>query len=329
LGTTRAAFDIHNNRVFTCAAVPLVEQINPDFIYQRYARFGWAGVAASLKTERPLFLEYNGSEVWVGRNWDNVGMLDLLERYERLNLNAATRIFVVSEVEKRNLERMGVVPDKIVVNPNGVDANKFRPGIGGLTARHELGVQGDEILVGFVGTFGPWHGVLALAGAIVALGNESRIRFLMIGTGSLRDEFERILREGGVADRVIFTGSIEHERVPVLLDACDVLVSPHVPMADGSEFFGSPTKLFEYMAVGKAIVASRLGQIGDVLEHERTALLTEPGNVHELKAALERLALNPELRERLGSTARAQAVSNHTWALNADRVLATYREWVG
>jgi glycosyltransferase involved in cell wall biosynthesis len=329
LGTTRAAFDIHNNRVFTCAAVPLVEQINPDFIYQRYARFGWAGVAASLKTQRPLFLEYNGSEVWVGRNWDKVGMLDLLERYERLNLKAAARIFVVSEVEKRNLERAGVVPEKIVVNPNGVDAEKFRPGIGGLTARRELGVQGDEILVGFVGTFGPWHGVLALARAIVSLGTESRIRFLMIGTGSLRDEFELILREGGVADRVIFTGSVEHERVPLLLDACDVLVSPHVPMADGSEFFGSPTKLFEYMAVGKAIVASRLGQIGDVLEHERTALLTEPGNVHELKAAVERLALDSELRERLGFAARAQAVSNHTWAHNADRVLATYREWVG
>src|SRR5690349_23495800 len=80
-GNTRALFDIHNNLVFTRGAVPLIEQADPDFIYQRYARFSWAGVVAANRTKRPLFLEYNGSEVWVGRNWDRVGSLDLLERY--------------------------------------------------------------------------------------------------------------------------------------------------------------------------------------------------------------------------------------------------------
>ena len=58
--------------------------------------------------------------------------------------------------------------------------------------------------------------------------------------------------------------------VPSLLDACDILVSPHVPLDAGAEFFGSPTKLFEYMAMGKGIVASRLGQIGEVLQHEKS-----------------------------------------------------------
>jgi hypothetical protein len=96
VGATRALFDIHNNLVFTRAAVPLIEGTQPDFIYQRYARFSWAGVVAAHRVQRPLFLEYNGSEVWVGRHWDHVGSLDLLERYERLNLRAAARIFVVS-----------------------------------------------------------------------------------------------------------------------------------------------------------------------------------------------------------------------------------------
>ena len=111
----------------------------PDFIYQRYARFSWAGVAAALRTKRPLFLEYNGSEVWVGRHWDRVDKLDLLARYERLNLNAAARIFVVSEVERQNLLKAGIEPEKIIVNPNGVDVDKFKPGIGGDEAR--LGIQ--------------------------------------------------------------------------------------------------------------------------------------------------------------------------------------------
>ena len=131
-GSTRALFDIHNNLVFTRGAVPLIERAEPDFIYQRYARFSWAGVVAAMRTKRPLFLEYNGSEVWVGRHWDRVGSLDLLERYERLNLDAAARIFVVSDVERRNLEARGVAAEKIVVNPNGVDVERFRPGVGGV-----------------------------------------------------------------------------------------------------------------------------------------------------------------------------------------------------
>jgi glycosyltransferase involved in cell wall biosynthesis len=328
LGTTRAIFDMHNNLRFTRGAVGEIARHPPDFIYQRYGRFSWAGVEASLQTGRPLFLEYNGSEVWVGKHWDKVGMLGLLQRCERLNLAAAARIFVVSEVERQNLLRAGVAEEKIIVNPNGVDAEKFRPGIGGQRERAQLGLHDDETLVGFVGTFGPWHGVLALAEAVTLLPQEARIRFLLIGGGSLKSEVERVLHEAGATERVIFAGVIEHERVPSMLDACDVLASPHVPLADGSPFFGSPTKLFEYMAMGKGIVASRLGQIGDVLEDEKTALLVEPGNARELSAAIQRLAHSRDLRERLGASAREAAIARYTWGHNAARVLEAYRAWL-
>ena len=275
-GGTRALFDIHNNLVFTRGAVPLIEHAAPDFIYQRYARFSWAGVVAALRTKRPLLLEYNGSEVWVGKHWDRVGSLDLLERYERLNLDAAARIFVVSEVERRNLEVRGVRPEKIVVNPNGVDVEIFRPGVGGEETRREFGIKDGEVVAGFVGTFGPWHGVEKLAAAIKSMPSDLRVQFLLVGSGSLHAEVERQLAREVDEGRVIFTGAVSHKSVPRLLDACDILVAPHVPLADGSEFFGSPTKIFEYMAMGKGIVASRLGQIGEVLVDRETALLVEP-----------------------------------------------------
>jgi glycosyltransferase involved in cell wall biosynthesis len=327
VGSIRAAFDLYNDEVFTRGALLEIQSHPLSFIYQRYSRFTSAGVSASLKVGRPLFLEYNGSEVWVGRYWDRVGMLGLLARFERLNLQAAARIFVVSEVERRNLLSAGVAEDKIVVNPNGVDVKKFRPDVGGASERLRLGIDPDETLVGFVGTFGPWHGVLVLARAIALLPKDARIRFLLVGAGSLRDEAEQIIREAGFEERAIFTGVVEHERVPVLLDACDVLASPHVPLEDGSEFFGSPTKLFEYMAMGKPIVASRLGQIAEVLEDEKTALLVEPGDAQALAEAILRLARARALRESLGAAARSAATKRHTWAHNAERVLEAYRDW--
>jgi glycosyltransferase involved in cell wall biosynthesis len=328
IGGTRALFDIHNNLVFTRAAVPLIQDANPDFIYQRYARFSWAGVAASMRTGRPLFLEYNGSEVWVGKHWDRVGSLGLLERYERLNLEAAARIFVVSEVERRNLEARGVAAEKIVLNPNAVDVEIFRPGIDGTQMRDALGFSNKDCVAGFVGTFGPWHGVVQLAQAIKSIPANVPIRFLLVGSGSLHGEVERLLTAERESGRVIFTGAVAHERVPALLDACDILVAPHVPLADGSDFFGSPTKIFEYMAMGKAIVASRLGQIGEVLSDQETALLVQPGNVGQLTEALVRVTEAPELRARLGANARETAVKNHTWGHNARSVLEAYEQFV-
>jgi glycosyltransferase involved in cell wall biosynthesis len=328
LGTTRAAFDLRNNLIFSAGASREIERTPVDLIYQRYGRFTWAGVEASLRTGVPLFLEYNGSEVWIGKHWDVSGMIPLLERFERLNLDAAARIFVVSEVERRNLLRAGIADEKIVVNPNGVDTETFHPDIGGAAVRRELGVREDEVLAGFVGTFGPWHGVLTLAEAITLLPNDSGVRFILVGAGRFRDEVERLVRSAGRAEQVIFTGHVEHERVPTLLDACDILLSPHVPLEDGSEFFGSPTKLFEYMAMGKGIIASRLGQIGEVLADEETALLVEPGNAGQLADAILCLGRSRDLRESLGAAARRVAVERHTWKHNAARVLDSYRNLV-
>ncbi len=322
----RSASDIYNGMVFSDAAASIIASERPSFIYQRYSRFSYAGVEGGLRNCVPLFLEYNGSEVWMGRNWDGTSNLGLLERFEQLNLSAAARIFVVSEVEKNNLIEAGISPQKIVVNPNGVDTNQFRPGVGGAELRRELGISAETVLVGFVGTFGPWHGVLTLTDAIAAIPRDADIHFLLVGDGSLRSEVEKKLSDSSDLGRVTFAGTVSHERVPVMLDACDILVSPHVPLAEGSEFFGSPTKLFEYMAAGKAIIASRLGQIGDVLAHNETALLVEPGDVKELCDAILRLANDPELSSRIGNTAREAALFRHTWQQNAEVILRTFNE---
>jgi glycosyltransferase involved in cell wall biosynthesis len=205
------------------------------------------------------------------------------------------------------------------VNPNAVDTNYFYPGRGRDSGRTELGIQPEEVLIGFVGSFSLWHGIDPLQRAIARLLTNlcpCRMRFVLIGDGLLQAEMRAALAEYEGTREVIFTGPLQPEKVAEYLDASDILVSPHVPMPDGSRFFGSPTKLFEYMAMGKAIVASRLDQLAEVLEHERTALLVTPGNPEELEQAILRLALDAAERERLGAAARQAAVERHGWSRN-------------
>lgn len=297
-------------------------------LYQRHGRFVVAGALLSLWMRVPLILEYNGSEVWVANNWDPSRFRALLRLCERFSLSSASLIVVVSEALREELLRRGIAADRILVNPNAVDPTTFRPDQGGIACRRELGFDSGDIVACFVGTFSYWHGIPTLQEAIVRLlaqagQNESldHLRFLMIGDGPLRGELSGALAEELKSGRVLFTGSVAHHRIPGYLDAADILLSPHVPMRDGSPFFGSPTKLFEYMAMGKAIIASNLDQIGEVLRHEHSAWLVSPGSVPELVAAVEHLACHPELRERLGRNARKEALARHTWRQNAGRVL--------
>jgi glycosyltransferase involved in cell wall biosynthesis len=112
---------------------------------------------------------------------------------------------------------------------------------------------------------------------------------------------------------------VSHEEVPALMSACDILAAPH---AAKEGFVGSPTKVFEYLAAGRAIVASRLEQMSQVLEDEKTAILTTPSDVGELTNALRRLANDSQTRASLGNSARASAVRSHTWAHRAERLVA-------
>lgn len=323
-GATKALFELWNNLVFTAKSL-LAERVSSkevDFIYQRYSRFNWTGVALSTVTGRPLALEFNGSEVWVSRQWDPIGQLWLLKRFERLNLRAADRIFVVSEVERRNLLDAGVAAKKIVVNSNGVDTTRFRPQCGGSAVRRDLGINANTV-IGFIGTFGPWHGAPVLAEAARLVMRNTHCHFLFVGDGDQRAQTESIVEAPDVS--ATFTGRVSHEDVPAYLDACDIFVSPHVQAADGSEFFGSPTKLFEYLSMAKPVIASRLGQIAEVIRHDENGLLVEPGDTSALARAIERLALDESLRARLGAAGRQTVAGQYTWRQNAARVFDAMR----
>ena len=295
--------------------------------YQRHGRFVFAGALLSWILRVPLVLEYNASELRMADYGDPVRLRTWLHQCEEVSLRAASVVVVVSEVLKKELLERGLSEKKIVVNPNGVDPDIFRPDCGGSELRSKWGWGKSDVVAAFVGTFSYWHGIEVLAQAIQQLlvvnaqgESGATLRFLLVGDGPLCAEIRQKLLPA--KDRVRFTGLVPHERVPAYLDAADILLSPHVPMPDGRPFFGSPTKLFEYMAMSKAIIASKLDQLSIVLEHEQSAWLVEPGSPSELASAVALLAQDAGLRQQLGRNARAAALAGHTWQQNAARVLA-------
>lgn len=133
------------------------------------------------------------------------------------------------------------------------------------------------------------------------------------------------------------TGLLPQADAPLAVAACDLMVSPHVHNPDGSRFFGSPTKMFEYLAMGKAVVASDLEQIGEVLAdslrvaslpqqgpqpgEQRLAVLTEPGDVGGLIDGIRFLVEQPSWRRTLGENSRREALAKYTWDRHVDSIL--------
>ena len=279
----------------------------------------------------PFVLEYNGSEIWVARHWGNALKYEALSaRIQSLNLAAADLVVVVSKAIREELVGQGIDSAKILVNPNGVDPDRYTPAVDGTAVRRRYGLEGKTVL-GFIGTFGRWHGTEVLAEAfsqLLKVQPECRafVRLLMIGDGVMMPEVKRRLANSEAEAATIFTGLLPQEQGPEHLAACDILVSPHVPNPDGTPFFGSPTKLFEYMAMGKGIVASDLDQIGEVLSHELTAVLVRPADVKSLCEGMIVLIEDKERRARLGMAARQEVVARYSWEAHTARIIEKLAE---
>jgi glycosyltransferase involved in cell wall biosynthesis len=296
-----------------------------DVVYQRYALGSYAGLELARRLGVPLILEFNGSEIWAEQQWGSghVPFGETLAALERRHLHDASLVVVVSDVLRDQLVEQGVDADRILVNPNGVDVNALESARAHPPAewRRRAGLR-EAPTVGFIGTFGLWHGVRVLPEIVTRVASErDDVRWIIVGAGALFEEVRADLERRGLLERVQLTGVVPREQAVDLLAACDVCVSPHVHNPDGTRFFGSPTKLFEYMGLGKPIVASDLEQIGEVIEHERNGLLCPPGDAGAAADAVLRLLGDDALRERLGAAALEDARTTYSWDAHSRRIL--------
>lgn len=305
-------------------AKSLILKFQPSVIYQRHSIFNFAGGFIARRGNIPLLLEANASEVWAKKHWSRLVFEKLAIRCEKMELQLADKITVISNGVREQLSPYNIEEKRYIYNPNGVDPEEFHPDIDGSEVRKQYGFT-DEIVVGFIGTFTRWHGVETLfeAAEIVAKKNP-RMRFLFIGEGDLRTALQHRAEEQGLDTTCTFTGLVPHHKAALHLAACDILVSPHLGFEDGTKFFGSPTKLFEYMAMGKAIIASKLEQIGEIITDGVNGFHMAPGNAQQLAELIVQLAHDGALRKRLGAQARQDVINKYTWDKNVERILKSF-----
>lgn len=213
----------------------------------------------------------------------------------------------------------GQMHDKVLVIRCGVDTQVFQPRTA--PTPHELGEAPFTLLC--IGTLHAVKGQRYLIEACRRL-KEQGLRFVchFAGDGPDQDKLQKLAEQLGVTDAMRFHGRLKREAIVQLLHQADVVVAPSVPTKDGRRE-GIPVVLMEAMGSGVPVVSTRLSGIPELVEHEKSGLLTEPGDVEALAAALVRLFENPQLRRHFGEAGRQTVITQFDLTTNVAQ-LARY-----
>ena len=292
-----------------------LEECEPDVLLLRTHLLTFSPLLAGRSLGLPLVLEINAPVLEKKTYGGHYLRLPLLpEAVERWNCRHADMITTVSSTLADYLRSTHELPgSKVIVVPNGADLELFGAHV---AADRELSeeIPDDSPVVGFVGSFHKWHGPEILADMILRVSrSRPEVFFLIVGDGPGRQEV--LDKVGSLGPRVVFMGSVPHARVPGLVAAIDIGVMPE------SNFYGSPLKVIEWMAAGKAVVAPAYGPLTDVIEDGVDGLLFPPQDTDALVAAVVRLIDDPEYRKTVGGQAATRVATTLTWRHNAARVM--------
>lgn len=285
----------------------------PDLIYERYALFLFSGVMAAKLCGVPIVLEVNDSAVTARSR--PLGLKMIARRCERWILRHATIVATVSQPFKRSLLTHGFPSDHIMVTPNAVSRNDW--------AEMPAENKGSQLTIVYVAAFVHWHRPDLMVRSFAAL-TEMRlgIRLMLVGDGPASSEAQKLAETLGVTDLVTFTGRVSPKEVREILCQSDIAVMGH------SNSHGSPMKILEYMAAGKAVVAPRVEPVEEIVTDGITGLLFTPLCQLEMQECLLRLIDDENLRTRLGQAARRHVMQEHTWCNNLSRILASLKDIV-
>lgn len=224
---------------------------------------------------------------------------------DKLSMALSDKIVVLSEWSKKRLNQLGGVPlSKTIVLPSGTDTDLFRP-LEKEVCCQKVGLDPSFFYVGFVGTFFVHQGIdILIDAAPVVLCKFPNVRFLLVGDGPMMDAWKNKVNQKGLQDYFIFTGQVPYKKVPEYIGAMDICVAPH--LKDSNQ--ASPVKIFDYMACGRAIVASDLEVIKEIVGDGKCASLVVPEMPKEIADGIVELIECPEKRKLMGTIGRTLVV---------------------
>jgi hypothetical protein len=231
----------------------------------------------------------------------NHRLIRLLERLELAAYAAADRVVVVSDGFRANLIDRGVPDSKVHTIRNGVTLDRFDPwAAADPRVRERLGARGGDCLVLYLGTHGISHGLPGVADAAARLAGEP-VHFAFVGEGADKPRLRRRVADLAL-DNVTLRPGVPHEEVPALLAAADICLVPLRDVPLFSAFI--PSKMFEYLAAGKAVVGAVAGEAAQILR-EAGALVVPPEDSAALADAIRLLAGDPQRRQAMGRRGRS------------------------
>ncbi|OUU23745.1 MAG: hypothetical protein CBC13_04840 [Planctomycetia bacterium TMED53] len=287
-----------------------------DFVYERYSLWHPGGLYLARKHEVPFVLEVNSPLALESKKYRQLANENLASGLSRLLLRESDVVICVSKEIKEWVESERGHSEGVELVPNGVDQEVFKPSD---SKRPSNLPPNDVPLIGFTGTFRPWHGIDDLLHSFEILVKElgSDAHLLCIGDGPGKHAFEVSVQNKGLSGRVHFTGSIPHSAVGSWLGHCDLGVAPYPQM---DEFWFSPLKIFEYFSCGLPVVATDRGQISELIKEDRGALIT-PGNPAEFAKGIQKVLSRLDQQPDLGKKCRDWVLNNATWKMRAQQIL--------
>jgi glycosyltransferase involved in cell wall biosynthesis len=295
-----------------------VKRHRPDCLYERYNLFLPAGIWLKRKYKLPMLLEIN-SPLFEERGKHGGLSLHRLARWsQQYTWRNADIVLPVTQVLADFVASYGVARDRIVVIPNGINSKRFdlAPDTG--AAKKALGLQ-DNLVLGFTGFVREWHGLDKIIDMIAKDPAESSRHLLVVGDGPVRTTLEQQARTLNIQHRVSFTGIIGRDEVARYVAAFDIALQPSVVA------YASPLKLFEYLALGKAIIGPAQPNIEEILTDGENSVLFDPSNPGALSLAIVRLCDDANLRKTVGENARRTISRKQlTWHANARRAVALF-----
>lgn len=287
----------------------LIKANDIDVVCIRSQRTDLFASLASMITGRPTVLEVNGP-LWT-----------------KFSAESATAIYTTSEKimginALRETVDINKIKKKLHIVTWGANIQRFNPKIDGEIFRRKLSLSNNVPIILYVGSFRSWHGLEEIVAASkLVLECLPETKFLMVGSGPLFNAISSFTKTRNLNESFIFVGKIPYKDVPYYVAAADICLAPFCPQRYAVmrefDFFFTPIKLFEYMAAGKSIVSTNVGNIRKLIDSGRTGLLIKPSDSKALAEAILILARNKALANKLGINARKDAVNKFSWRKHA------------